>query len=91
MVSVTEGFTQQTPLQAALDAGLEQIDNQQVITFTQYTRTVLPADGYVFWVIGAGALQAKGSLHVTTELHQDESSRLVCIASCSRRRKRLTP
>lgn len=36
--------------QAALAAGLQTLDLNQEITFTQYIRLVLPLDGYVFWV-----------------------------------------
>lgn len=41
---------QNTPLNAALDAGIDQLSYEQEITFTQYVRVVLPLDGFVFWV-----------------------------------------
>lgn len=50
MPSVTESLSQKSPLRTALEIGLEQIDQLQTVTFTQYQRVVLPADGYVFWV-----------------------------------------
>lgn len=35
---------------AVARAGLETIDRNQEVTFTRYTRLVLPLDGFVFWV-----------------------------------------
>ena len=40
-------------------------------TFTQYTKTVLSQDGYVFWVAGSNTLTVKGALHVSTDREQD--------------------
>lgn len=61
MPSVAESLAgQATPLQAALDAGIDTLSKNQVVTFTKYVRLVLPIDGYVFWVradkVGASAL-----------------------------------
>src|SRR5208282_4392259 len=51
MPSVAEiETTQGTPLNASLKAGIENISIQQTVTFTAYTRLVLPLDGFVFWV-----------------------------------------
>lgn len=51
MVSVLEAAqTQGTPLQDALDAGLENLSLDQEITFTKYVKLILPLDGFVFWV-----------------------------------------
>ena len=36
-----------------MDAGLDNLDQQQTITFTKYLRVVLPLDGFVFWVNAA--------------------------------------
>ena len=50
MSTADEASTWAGPLGSALEAGLEQIDQNQVITFTKYVRVVLPMDGFVFWV-----------------------------------------
>ena len=51
MPSVTEvAASQGTPLNSALKAGIDNISIQQTVTFTAYTRLVLPLDGFVFWV-----------------------------------------
>lgn len=51
--------------------GIEALSAQEVVTFTQYNRLVLPLDGFVFWV-AAGTVSAKGSLHYATTRHQNE-------------------
>lgn len=50
MGSVDDALQGASQLQAALKPGVETIGQQQSVTFTQYVRVVLPADGYVFWV-----------------------------------------
>ena len=40
----------QTPLAAALAAGVDNISYSQEVSFSLYRRVILPADGYVFWV-----------------------------------------
>lgn len=40
----------QSQMMADLAAGLDTLDLNQTVTFTQYNRVVLPADGFVFWV-----------------------------------------
>jgi len=51
VVSVAEAKAGQgTPMSATLDAGIEALSLDEQITFTQYVRLVLPADGFVFWV-----------------------------------------
>lgn len=37
-------------MKSDLFAGLDVIDLNQTVTFTKYTRVVLPADGFVFWL-----------------------------------------
>ena len=63
-------------LQSTLDAGVEQISQDQTVKFTQYTKYVTPTDGYVFWVANNVPLTVKGSLHRITERHQDEDQTL---------------
>ena len=50
MVSITEAQGYPHRLQATLDAGLDNLSQEQEITFTKYLRVVLPLDGFVFWV-----------------------------------------
>lgn len=40
----------QTQFAADARSGLELLDLNQTVTFTKYVKTVLPLDGYVFWV-----------------------------------------
>lgn len=58
-------------LSSALDAGIESISQQQTVTFTQYTKSVVLADGYVFWVATGTTVTAKGSLHYSSDRQQD--------------------
>jgi hypothetical protein len=51
MPSVSESLlSQRTPIGADLKAGVDAISLDQAITFTLYTRLVLPIDGSRFWV-----------------------------------------
>ena len=72
MVSITEAAGQQSGLQAALNQGLQSIDHDQTVTFTQYTKTILPADGYVFWVQTGTTTTVNGSIHYAIEKQQNE-------------------
>ena len=51
--------------------GLNLTSRWQNITFFQYTRYVLPLDGYVFW-LKTQATTIAGSLHVTVQKRQEE-------------------
>lgn len=42
--------TSQSSLPGALRAGTETLSENQLVTFVKYIRTVLPLDGYAFWV-----------------------------------------
>lgn len=64
--------TTETPLSGALRAGIESIDQNASIAFTQYTIVRTAQDGYVFWVAGASQ-SFPGSLHYATETEQDET------------------
>lgn len=59
-------------LQAALDAGVNTLSNDQTISFTQYNKVVLSQDGMVFWVANGKTANFTGSLHYITDRHQDE-------------------
>ena len=50
MPSVSEATNAKTPIGSALAAGADVLSYNQTIMFTQYTRVVLPLDGYVYWV-----------------------------------------
>jgi hypothetical protein len=70
--SAREAATGGSQLQAALDAGLDQISADQVVTFVQYTRVALAPDSSVFWVANPATTQsAKGSLHFATDREQN--------------------
>ena len=72
---VDEALAARTPIGSALAAGTEAISIEQTITFTQYTRTVLPLDKYVFWVKTSPAVTvtAPGSFHYSSDMQQTEA------------------
>src|SRR5581483_8382491 len=72
MPSVTQATAYGSQLEAALKAGLRSIDRNERITFTLYQRTVLPADGYVFWVKTGQTVAVPGSLHYGVDMRQHE-------------------
>lgn len=63
--------TPYTQMQSVLQQGLDTLDLNQQVTFTQYNRLVLPLDGYVFWNPGPDFI-AQGSLHYAQEWQQAE-------------------
>lgn len=102
MASIDELLETQRPqLGAAVDVGWKTLSQWEEFTFTKYVRTVLPFDGYVFWVradvlskgalfnasalntgpfnaasrqiTAASTLVVPGSLHVATDVHQEET------------------
>ena len=54
-----------------LSGGLRTISDNQITTFTQYVRYVLPLDGYVFW-LKTQSTCVQGSLHVGIDKQQRE-------------------
>lgn len=48
--SVAETLGNQGQLRGLLARGLDNLDQDQTVTWTLYKRVVLPADGFVFWV-----------------------------------------
>ncbi|QHP80648.1 hypothetical protein EO763_12300 [Pectobacterium odoriferum] len=72
--------TAKTELNATLTQGLDDLSQYQVVTFTRYIRTVLPLDGFVFWIKAsliepddtADTVDVKGYLHLTTDSIQDD-------------------
>jgi len=84
MPSVAESAGAKHELAAGLAAGVNTISENQVITFVQYVRKVLPLDGYVFWVksgVAAGTtlrtIDVQGSLHYASGVNQDEDATAV--------------
>ncbi len=71
MTTANEGVIAPGNLSSALDAGIESIGKQETVTFTQYTKSIVPADGYVFWVATGTTIKAKGSLHYSSGRNQD--------------------
>lgn len=71
----------QSPLSAGLQAGLETISLNQVVTFNLYRRVVLPLDGYVFWVKVVDIAAPSGLFNVAghnnTQFNQTGSDALV--------------
>ncbi|VWB07186.1 hypothetical protein [Burkholderia lata] len=76
MSLISEAGAAPTQLAATLAAGVDQISNNQVVTFQQYSKSTIPTDGYVFWVANGPAQQFKGSLHVLSERRQEEDQTL---------------
>jgi hypothetical protein len=59
-------------IQAVLDAGVDEIAKNEVITFNEYTKYVLSPDGSVFWIANGNSMKAKGSLHIAADSLQLE-------------------
>lgn len=72
MSIISEAGVAPTQLQAALDSGLEQISDNQTVTFQQYTKYTFSEDGYVFWVATGNVVPFAGSLHILDDRRQDE-------------------
>lgn len=99
---IGEALNAQSPIAAAMKAGVEAISSQQSILFVKYVRLILPIDGFAFWVradmvsrsalynaslynravynqsptlsVTTSCFEAKGSLHYSTDVRQDEPS-----------------
>ena len=72
MTSISEASGAQSQLAAALASGTATISQNQTLTFTQYTKFILPLDGYVFWVATGNTQTAHGSVHYTIDSQQNE-------------------
>ncbi len=72
MPTIEESRGHQSQLNAALVDGVNSLSQDQQITFTKYTRQVLPLDGFIFWFKTAPTLTVKGSLHYSTDTNQRE-------------------
>jgi hypothetical protein len=76
MSLINEAASAPSQLATALEAGIDDISNNQTVTFRQYTKYTFSEDGYVFWVATGTALQLAGSLHVLSERKQEEDQTL---------------
>jgi hypothetical protein len=72
MPSIAESINSQSQLQDTLAAGVNTLSQQQTVVFTQYSQTILPADGYIFWVNTGTTTTVQGSLHFSTDQQQNE-------------------
>lgn len=71
MAGVGELNAAQGQLASDLRYATEQLDLKKVVAFQEYSRTVLPLDGYVFWVPTI-VRKFQGSLHYSQEILQNE-------------------
>jgi hypothetical protein len=76
MPTAAESASGGSQLQAALDAGIDQLAKDQVVTFQSYTKVALAPDASIFWVANGQSQSAKGSLHFSTDSMQDEDQSL---------------
>jgi hypothetical protein len=72
MPSIQESLNSQSQLQDTLAAGVNTLSLNQTVFFTQYIQTVLPADGYVFYINTGSTTEVQGSLHYATDQQQNE-------------------
>lgn len=56
-----------------LQNGLKVLSGQQSISFTRYARTIIPADGFVYWMNTGSSFMAKGSFHYSTDNEQNDT------------------
>ncbi len=75
-MNAAEAASGGSQMQAALDAGLDQLSAEQVVVFQQYTKFVLWPDSSVFWIANSVTQSAKGSLHFSTDRFQNEEETL---------------
>jgi len=78
MTSVANALSSvNSPLNSALIAGLESIDQNDSFTFYRYDQYVLPVDGFVFWVKNSAyTITINGSLHYSVD-HQQNSDETI--------------
>ena len=74
MPTAAEAATAKSQLAADIAAGVNTLTLNAQVTFTPYTRVVLAADGFVFWVVNNALppLTVNGSLHYSTTRQQNE-------------------
>lgn len=72
MPSATEAALYGSALNAQLIAGIQALGEQQSVVFSQYAKSTIPTDGFVFWVATGMQLETTGVLHYSTDRTQDE-------------------
>lgn len=72
MALIDEGFNSQSQLSDGLAAGVNTLSLNQTVSFTQYTKSTLPTDGFVFYVNTGTVTTVQGSLHYATDQQQNE-------------------
>jgi hypothetical protein len=72
MPSIQESLNSQSQLQETLAAGVNTLSLNQRVEFTQYSQTILPADGYIFYINTGSTQTVQGSLHYATDQQQNE-------------------
>ncbi len=73
MPTVDEALGAPGGIAAALAAGEQTISQNQTVTFTKYSRAVLPLDGLVFWITTGQTNDVQCSIHTETVTSQDET------------------
>jgi len=74
MPSIAESLNSQSQLQDTLAAGLNTLSQNQTVTFTVYQRTVLPLDGYIFYLNTGVTQTVQGSIHFAIDREQNEDA-----------------
>ncbi|WP_175952876.1 hypothetical protein [Burkholderia sp. BCC0405] len=74
MPSIAESLNNQSQLADTLAAGVNTLSQNQTVTFTQYQRTVLPLDGYVFYIATGTTQTVQGSIHYAVDRDQHEDA-----------------
>lgn len=72
MPSIAESVGSQSQLANGLAAGINTLSLNQSVQFTQYTKSSLPTDGFVFYVNTGVVTTVQGSLHYATDRQQNE-------------------
>jgi hypothetical protein len=72
MPSIAESLNSQSQLADGLAAGVNTLSLNQTVQFTQYTKSTLPTDGFVFYVNTGVVVLVQGSLHYSTDQQQNE-------------------
>ena len=74
-MQIDEALRSQSQNAALLDAAVSNLDLNQCVEFQVYSRSVLPLDGYVFWLPGP-VIKAHGAFHHFQQLLQNEDETL---------------
>jgi hypothetical protein len=70
-MQIQEARTRQSETGAVIGDGLDQLDLNQIVEFQEYSRVVLPKDGYIFWQPTV-VIKVPGALHHTQSMIQNE-------------------